>query len=110
VLFVENGGFIVFLEYRVHTHKRELYLQLLDYLRSETARAGTIIRHEWMESVDQPGLFVEMIRVPDEETSQRVISLRRNLALNGRMQEMTDKLNIWTFRPAEQSSTGEKDV
>ncbi|MDN4595079.1 hypothetical protein [Polycladomyces subterraneus] len=107
---MENGGFIVFLEYRVHTHKRELYLQLLDYLRSETARAGAIIRHEWMESVDQPGLFVEMIRVPDEETSQRVISLRKNLVLNGRMRNMVDKVNIWTFRLAEPSSTGKKDV
>lgn len=107
---MENGGFIVFLEYRVHTHKRELYLQLLDYLRSETAWAGEIIRHEWTESVDQPGLFVEMIHVPDEETSQRVISIRRNLALNGRMMDIADKVNIWTFRHTEQSSTGKKDV
>jgi hypothetical protein len=107
---VENGDFIVFLEYQVHTHKRETYLQLLDYLRSETARAGTIIRHEWMESVDQPGLFVEMVRVPDEATSRSVISLRKDLASSGRMADVTDKVNVWTFRCTETSSTGKKDV
>jgi hypothetical protein len=67
----------IFVEYRVDPSHRESFLRHVDELLEETARIAPVEGHEILEGIDQPGLFVEVIRTGDRDCAQRILHHRR---------------------------------
>ena len=73
----EGGTVTVFIEYRIDSSHRESFLHHVGAILEETAQIAAVKEHEIMEGTDQPGLFVEVIRVGDSDSAQRRLRYRR---------------------------------
>ncbi|MGI6125959.1 MAG: hypothetical protein ACOYEF_03235 [Planifilum sp.] len=73
----EGGTVTVFIEYRIDSSHRESFLHHVGAILEETAQIAAVKEHEIMEGTDQPGLFVEVIRVGDSDSAQRILRYRR---------------------------------
>ncbi|MFS8514260.1 MAG: hypothetical protein LOD87_11160 [Planifilum fulgidum] len=73
----EAETFTVFVEYRIDPSRREMFLRRADEIKDETARIAPVEEHEILEGCDQPGLFVEVIRVKSREAAGRILHCRR---------------------------------
>ncbi|MCR2806175.1 hypothetical protein [Paenibacillus soyae] len=91
---------VCFAEYRILPEFREQFLVLADKLV-----AGENGLVQLYEGTDQPGLFVEIWQTPSEEEAERVKEERLSghsswSALSPWIAGGTDKLHVWTFKPA----------
>jgi hypothetical protein len=69
--------FTIFVEYRIDPSRREIFLRHAEEIREETARIAPVEGHEILEGCDQPGLFVEVIRVGEKDAAERLLHRRR---------------------------------
>jgi hypothetical protein len=101
------GSVTLFFEYRIDPEQRESFLRHLDDLIRETARIGSVERHEILEGADQPGLFVEIIRTGDLDAARRIEQHRSGR--NGEFFRRWDGwiagngVRAWTFRKVKES-------
>ena len=93
--------FTIFVEYRIDPSRREIFLRHAEEIREETARIAPVEGHEILEGCDQPGLFVEVIRVGSRDAAERIVHRRRRSeeGIFIRMKDWIDGKGIqaWTF-------------
>ncbi|KMK74943.1 hypothetical protein [Alkalihalobacillus pseudalcaliphilus] len=67
----------IFMEYKIKLEHVEEYEQVMSEITTSLERLGAKdVR--WFEALDQPGLYVEMFKLPNQELYEKIKQLRQS--------------------------------